>query len=44
MTDAIIDEIRAVRGEHAARHGYDIKSIFQEIRAREEASGRVYVR
>lgn len=44
MTDAVIDELRAVREEHAARHGYDIKSIFREIRAREEASGREYVR
>lgn len=44
MTDAVIDELRAVREEHAARHGYDIKSIFGEIRAREEASGREYVR
>ena len=44
MTDAVIDELRALREEHAARHGYDIKSIFREIRAREEASGREYVR
>ena len=44
MPDAVIDELRALREEHAARHGYDIKSIFREIRAREEASGREYVR
>ena len=44
MSDAVIDELRAVREEHAARHGYDIKAIFREIRAKERASGRDYVR
>lgn len=42
-TDPIIDELRAVRDEHAARCGYDIEAIFRDIRAREEASGREYV-
>ena len=43
QTDPIIDELRAVRDEHAARCGYDIEAIFRDIRAREDASGREYV-
>ena len=42
-TDPIIDELRAVRDEHAARCGYDIEAIFRDIRARENASGRDYI-
>ena len=43
QTDPIIDELRAVRDEHAARCGYDIEAIFRDIRARENASGRDYI-
>lgn len=42
--DPIIAEIRAIRAEHAARFDYDIKEIFKDIRARQKASGREYVR
>ena len=42
-TDPIVAEIRAVREEHAARFGYDVQAIFDDIRAREKASGRTYV-
>ena len=42
--DPIVAEIRAVREEHAARFGYDVQAIFDDIRAREKASGRTYVR
>jgi hypothetical protein len=41
--DPIIDEIRRIRDEHAAEHGYDIWSIFREIQERQKASGREYV-
>ena len=44
FTDPIIAEIRAVRDEHAARFGYDVEAIFRDIRARQEAPGREYVR
>ena len=44
QTDPIIDELRAVRDEHAARCGYDVKEIFRDIRAKQQASGREYVR
>lgn len=43
-TDPIIDELRAVREEHLARFGYDLDAIFQDIRARQETSGREYLR
>lgn len=44
QADPIIAEVRAVRDEHAARFGYDVEAIFKDIRARQEASGRRYVR
>ncbi len=44
QVDPLITEVRAVREEHAARFGYDVKAIFKYIRARQEASGRKYVR
>ena len=40
----IIAKVRAVRDQHAARFDYDVKAIFRDIRARQEASGRQYVR
>ena len=33
-TVPIIDELRAVRDEHAARCGHDIEIIFRDIRAK----------
>lgn len=42
--DPIIAEVRAVRDDHAARFGYDIEAIFRDIRSRQAASGREYVR
>ena len=42
--DPIIAEVRAIRDQHAARFGYDVKAIFRDIQARQEASGRQYVR
>ena len=44
QTDPIIDELRAVRDEHAARFNYDVEEIFRDIRAQQEASGREYIR
>jgi len=43
-SDSIIAEVWAVRDQHAARFDYDVKSIFRDIQARQEASGRKYVR
>ena len=44
QTDPIIDELRAVRDEHAARFNYDVEAIFRDIQAQQEASGREYIR
>ena len=42
--DLIVAEVRAVRDAHAARFGYDVKAIFDDIRASQKASGHKYVR
>ena len=42
--DPIISEVRAVRDAHAARFDYDVATIFRDIRAMQDASGRLYVR
>ena len=42
--DPIVAKVRAVREEHAAQCGYDIKAIFRNVRDRQKASGRKYVR
>ena len=43
QTDPIINELRAVRDEHAARFNYDVEEIFRDIRAQQEASGCEYI-
>jgi hypothetical protein len=42
--DPIVAEVRAAREEHAAQFGYDVSEIFKDLRARQVASGREYVR
>ena len=42
--DPIIAEIWAVGDAHAARFNHDVSAIFRDIRARQEASGREYIR
>ena len=41
---AMIAGVRAARDAYAALHGHDIAAIFEDVRAAQEASGRVYVR
>jgi len=43
MNDPIIDEVRRVRDEHAARFNYDLDAIFRDIKQREQASGLVFI-
>lgn len=43
-TDPIIGELHSIRDQHAARFGYDIDAILQDIRDRQETSGREYLR
>ena len=43
-TDPIIAELRGIRQAYAARFDYDVEAMFRDLRARQEASGREYVR
>ena len=43
-TDPIIAEVRAIRKAYAARFDYDVEAIFRDVRAKQETSGREYVR
>ncbi len=36
--DEIVEEVRAVREAHAARFGYDLDAIYQDLKAQEEQS------
>jgi formate-dependent phosphoribosylglycinamide formyltransferase (GAR transformylase) len=42
--DPIVAEVRAIRQAYAARFDYDVEAIIRDIRAKQEASGREYVR
>ena len=39
MNDPIVDEVRRVRGEHAARFNYDLWAIFRDIQEQQKRSG-----
>ena len=43
MNDPIVDEVRRIRDEHAARFNYDLEAIFRDIKEQERKSGRTYV-
>lgn len=42
--DPIFAEVRAARDQHAARFDYDVNEIFRDIQAKQQSSGRKYVR
>jgi hypothetical protein len=42
-TDPIVEEVRKIREEHAARFGYDLKKIFEDLKEQERKSGREVV-
>lgn len=42
--DPIIEEVRAIRDEYAAGFDYDVAAIFRDLRARQKACGREFVR
>jgi hypothetical protein len=44
LKDPIVEEVRKVRDEHAARFKYDLKAICRDLKEQERASGRRYVR
>jgi hypothetical protein len=43
MNDPIVDEVRRVRGEHAARFNYDLWAIFRDIQEQQNRSGLTFV-
>ena len=43
MNDPIVDEVRRVRDEHAARFNYDLDAIFRDIKEQERKSGLKFV-
>jgi hypothetical protein len=38
--DPIVEEVRRVRGEHAAAHGFDLRRIYDDLKSKEAVSGR----
>ncbi len=42
--DPIVTEVRRIRAEHAAKFRYDLEAICHDLKDKERASGRVYVR
>ena len=42
--DPIVDEVRKLRDAHAAKFDYDLDAIFRDLKAKEKASGRQFVR
>jgi hypothetical protein len=41
--DPIVEEVRRYRQEYAAQYNYDLKAICQDLRERQEKSGRKVV-
>jgi hypothetical protein len=42
-SDPIVDEVRRVREAHAAHFNYDLRAIFQDIKAQQQRSGLKFV-
>lgn len=43
MNDPIVEEVRRIRDEHAARFNYDLDAIFRDLKEQERLSGRTFV-
>jgi hypothetical protein len=43
VEDSVVEEIRSIRAAHAAKFGYDLDAIFQDLKRCESQSGRDYV-
>ena len=41
--DPIVDEVRKVREDHAAKFDYDLEKIFRDLKEQEQKSGRIVV-
>jgi hypothetical protein len=44
VDDPIVAEVRAIRDRHAAKFNCDLDAIHRDLKEREKASGRTYVR
>lgn len=42
--DPIVAEVRKIREAHAAKFNYDLDAIYRDLKSKEQASGRSYVR
>jgi hypothetical protein len=42
-SDPIVDEVRRVRDEYAARFNYDLRAIYRDLKEQEKRSGRKIV-
>ena len=43
MNDHIVDEVRRIRAEHAARFDYNLWAIYRDIKEQQERSGLKFV-
>ncbi len=43
MNDPIVDEVRRIRDEYAARFNYDIDAMFQDLKEKQRKSGLTFV-
>jgi hypothetical protein len=43
MQDPIVEEVRRLREEHAARFNYDVDAIFDDLKKVEQECGRTVV-
>jgi hypothetical protein len=43
MNDSIVDEVRRVRAEHAARFNYNLWAIYRDIKEQQQRSGLKFV-
>ena len=43
MNDPIVDEVRRIRDEHAARFNYDLRAIYKDIKEKQQLSGLHFV-
>jgi hypothetical protein len=41
--DPIVEEVRKARQEHAARFGYDLRAIYNDLKTTEKLGGRKVV-
>lgn len=41
--DEVLEEVRRIREEHAARFNYDLRAVMEDLRRRERLGGRTLV-